>query len=425
MSVIARIKNCCKRVSYFSLFIAAEVIMITVFLTVNLITHGEAFNSLLLDRISRFMDYSIHLGFASAPVGTNIYEYSYMACFPPLAYLMYGFLARMGGFRAEAPNLIPSPHAYAQNNMVIFLIYNLVCALLLAYAVTLYTKKKGFITQVLFPAILIFSYPIAFSSLERGNSVFLVAPLIAIALAWRNDTSKVKRELALILIAVCAGLKMYPAVLGLLYLKDKRWAETLRLVIYGLVLFFVPFAFFGGFDAIRSFFRINLSVYGQIHEFNIKGFTIWAVKDIFGDNSNLFGTIVQQTYLVFSLAAFFCAKNKRTEVMILCGLMALYVSSGWMYTCIYMIPAMLVFFAENDGQPIRFRVGNIPDIMAFLTFLIVFSRPSYIGGNMFIYGSMCVIFSLYNLIIIGATVNRGFVRPFLNGEPLFGAKKQK
>ncbi len=81
-----------------------------------------------------------------------------------------------------------------------------------------------------------------------------------------------------------------------------------------------------------------------------------------------------------------------------------------------MIPAILVFFEENDGQPIRFRVRNIPDMMAFLMFLAVFSRPSYIGGNVFIYGAMCAIDSLYNLVIIGTMINRRFIRPFLYNE---------
>ena len=416
MSIANRIMNYCKNISYFKLFIAAEVVLIAVFLSIDLISHGEALDLLLLEPSSRFMDYSIHLGFASAPFGTNIYEFSYMACFPPLSYLLYGFLARLGGYQAEHPHLVPSNHAFADNNLIIFMVYNFICVLLLSYAVSLYIKKKSIVSQILLPLILIISYPIAFSSMERGNSVLLVAPLIAIALAWRNDTSKVKRELALILIAICTGLKIYPALLGLLYLKEKRWAETIRLIIYGAVLFFLPFALFGGFDAVKSFFTILFAVFGDVHQFNIKGFTISVVEGLFGSNSDLFATIIQQLYLILSLAAFFCAKTKRSEILIICCLMALYVSSGWMYTCIYMIPAMLVFFAENDDQPIRFSLKNVPDIMAFLMFLAVFSRPSYIGGNMFIYGAMCVIISMYNLVIIGAAIYRKLIIPFIYGK---------
>lgn len=416
MSIVNRIRNNCKNISYLSLFIAAEIILVAVFITIDLIRHGEALDALLLSPANRFMDYSIHIGFASAPIGTNIYEFSFMACFPPLAYLMYGFFARLGGYVSEDPSYLGNSDVIIGSNLVIFMVYNFICVLLLAYACSLYIKKRGFLYQIVFPALLIFSYPIAFSAMERGNSVFLVAPLIAIALAWRNDTSKFKRECAMILIAICAGLKLYPAVLGLLYLKEKRWVETIRLLIYGLVLFFFPFVFFGGFAGIQSFFATLFSTYGDIHDFNIKGLTLLAVKGIFGDKADLFATIVQQLYLVFSLIAFFCAKKKRSEVLILCCLMAIYISSSWMYTCIYMIPAFLVFIKETDGQPIRFSKRNIPDIMMFILFLAVFSRPSYIGGNLFIYAALCIIASLYNFIIIGAAVNRKFIRPFLYGE---------
>lgn len=183
MSFPDRIKSRCESVGYYSLFIAAEAVLIAAFITLSLFTGGEAYNSLLQDPSSRFMDYSIHLGFASAPVGTNIYEFSNMACFPPLSYLLYGFFARLGGYQAEYPRILVSRDAFIGNNLIIFLLYNFMCVLLLSYAVSLYIRKKGFVNQILFPAILIFSYPVAFSSVERGNSVFLVAPMIAIALA--------------------------------------------------------------------------------------------------------------------------------------------------------------------------------------------------------------------------------------------------
>lgn len=415
MSFIQKAKKCFLSLDYFSLFIVIEVILVAIFLSLNsLVYHGGMFSSLLLSILNRFEDYFVHLGFSSAPIGTNIYEYSNMACFPPLAYLMYRFFAMLCGYQAEDPADLKS-HQAVGHNMTVFVLYNLICIVLLVYAVSLYFKKKGVVTLAVFPTLLIFSYPILFSSVQRGNSSFLTAALIAVALAWRKDESKVKRELALVLIAVCAGLKIYPAVFGLLYLKEKRWGETLRLVIYGVVLFFAPFAFFGGFAGMQTFFGTVFGLFGEIHECTISGIVVSLVEGVFGSNSELFATIVQQLYLVFSLIAFFCARNQRTEILIICCLMTVYVSSGWMYTCVYLLPAMLVFFQEQDKEPIRFKVRNIPDYMAFVMFVIVFSRPILLGGYMFIYRAIVIIILLYNLVIIGATVNRKFLQPFLCG----------
>ena len=412
MSVSLKCKNYLKNISYYRLFIAIELVLTAVFLTLCVLWKGEPIYKVLPDFSHMYKDYFIHIGFASAPIGTNIYEFSHMTCFPPLAYLMYGFLARVVGYHAE--NYDPgTDHQSAGLNLTVFLVYNLICIVLLIYAVSLYAKKKGFVNMIVFPSLLILSYPIVFSSVYWGNSAFLVAILISIALAWRDDPSKVKREAALVLIAICAGLKIYPAVFGLLYLKEKRWAETLRLVIYGLILFFVPFAFFGGIAGFKSFFATLVSLYGTVNPCSINGVTANIVRGAFGAKTELFAGIVQQLCLVFSLIAFFCVKNKRSEVLILCCLMTIYVSSNWMYTCVYLLPALLVFFAEHDGKPIQFRKGNIPDYLAFLMFLVVFSRPFALGGYQFIYIAICIIISLYNIVVIGAAIYRKWVIPIL------------
>ena len=412
MSISVKAKNYINNIGYFKLFIVIETIAIAVFLTLNCIWHGWMFSSMMLRIQTQFDDFFVHLGLGSAPIGTNIYEYSTMACFPPLAYLMYGFLAHLSGYQAELPTAVETVRDTGFNMMVLML-YNLICIVLLVYAVSLYFKKKSFVTLALFPALLIFSYPILFSSVQRGNSAFLTSVLLAIALAWRNDQSKVKRELAMILIAVCTGLKIYPAVFGLMYLKEKRWGETVRLVIYGIVLFFLPFIFYGGFEGMRSFFGIIFGLFGEIHACTVSGIVLSLVKDAFGTKAVLFASIVQQLYLIFSLIAFFCAKDKRTEILILCCLMTVYISSGWMYTCVFILPALLTFFSEQEGKPIRWRVGNIPDYMAFVMFLSVFSRPVLLGGYMFIYYAIVIISVLYHLVIIGAAVNRRWIKPFL------------
>ena len=406
MSAGSRIKNSIKNLSPFSLFILIECIAVAVFLTFNFINHGGSMWSLLLRYQMQFVDYFEHLGFASAPTGTNIYELSGSACFPPLAYLMYGFLARLVGYQAEDPS-DPTGSQNVGQNLTIFVLYNIICIVLLLYAVSLFIKKKGFVQQILFPTLLIFSYPVLFSSVQRGNSVLLVAILLSIALAWKDDPSKVKRESAMILIAVCAGLKIYPAVFGLLYLKEKRWKEAVRLLIYGAVLFFLPFVFFGGTAAVSSFFKTVFSLYGDIHNCSVSGFTLSVVSGVFGNNAVLFATIIQHIYLVFSLIAFFCAKSKRAEVLILSCLMMVYVASNWMYTCVYMLPALLMFFSEKEDQPIRLGVKKIPDVIAFIMFLIVFSRPFYAGaGYVFIYDTVIVLSMLYHLLTIGASVYR-------------------
>lgn len=392
----SQIKSRLKNISYYQIYIVVASISLAVFLTECIITYGSPIRILTLNMFTRFDDYFMHLGYASAPFGTNIYEISGNACFPPLAYLLYGALARIGGFVAEDYSNV-SIMQLQGHNLPIFIMYNIVCFGLLVYAVSLYMKKNSFLNRVYFPFLLLLSYPIAFTAFQRGNSVFLVVSLAAIALAYKDDESKVKREAALILIAICAGLKIYPAVLGLLYLKEKRWKETIRLIIYGIVIFFVPFAFFGGFDAIKTFFGTIFSLYGQVNFASVSGVVTELVKGIFGENTALFASIVQQLFLILSLFAFILLKEKWAQVLILCGLMALYVSSGWMYTCIYFLPPMLMFFTQKQS-PIRINRSNRSDLIAFILFLFCFTIPYHFRYEVF-YPILVAIISVYILVI--------------------------
>ncbi len=414
MKIGSQIKNYCKNISCFRLFLIIECILITGFLTIDYLWGGRPFNLLMMSFLTRFGDYYMHIGFASVPFGTNIYEISNMACFPPLAYLMYAALARLCGFQAAEPSDMFEAQSIGMNQ-IIFVLYNLFCILLLVYAVNLYIKKvekSGFVRLVVFPAVLVFSYPFAFSSIQRGNSVMLTAILLSIAVMWKDDRSKVKRELAMILIAVCAGLKIYPAVFGIMYLKEKRWKETIRLVIYGVVLFFVPFVFFGGTAALSSFFNTIFALYGEVHDCSVNGFVTLIVKGVFGRNTAMFASIIQQAYLIISLIAFFFAKSKRAEVLILSSLITVYVSSGWNYTCVYILPALLMFLYEKDTQPVRIHYRRIPDILAFVMLLIVFSRPFY-ADFMLIYGSVIIISILYHWITIALPLYRRLSKLFL------------
>lgn len=98
---------------------------------------------------------------------------------------------------------------------------------------------------------ILFSVPLLFGAVERGNLTMYVAALVLIAAQLRNSKDPFQREVALFLIAIAAGLKFYPAFMGLLYLQEKRYKEAGRLIVYGAVCVFVPFAFFGGLDGLK------------------------------------------------------------------------------------------------------------------------------------------------------------------------------
>lgn len=364
---------------YFAIFLLIESIVFILFSAYNLYKHGKPLNLLMLSSDSQFGDFFMHIGYASAPIGTNIYAFSADACFPPLAYTMYGILARITGYRAENP-IDTTAHMNVGNNLTIYLIYTIVCIVLLLYAISLFQNKYNVKNQVLFPCLLIVSYPFALSSLQRGNSVLLVAILLCIALSWRDDKSKIKQEMAMVIIAVCAGLKIYPAIFGLLYLKERRYWQTLRLVIYGIIFFFVPFLWFGGIDGMRSFFETLFILNGVVHLSSVQGISN-KILQIFGIDSPTTLFVIQQLFLIISLIGFFLCKSKWGEVLLLSGLMTMYISSSWMYTCVYMLPPLLMFFKETNKGSAKI---DLYKLIYTALFSVIFSIP-YFGNYPLIY----------------------------------------
>ena len=184
-----------------------------------------------------YMDFFNHISYVREP--KNVYFSSADACFPPFIYFMYlGFskiLPKDATTMRDASQI--SYHA-----MLLYVCYCVILAVYLFYSVYKLAKKS--IEWSLGMTLLIMlSNTFIFGVLERGNSALIVCIFLMRAMELRERGDRISREKALILIAVSAGIKIYPAVFGLLYLAEKRWKEAGRLIVYGLLFFFVPFAF--------------------------------------------------------------------------------------------------------------------------------------------------------------------------------------
>ena len=53
--------------------------------------------------------------------------------------------------------------------------------------------------------------------------------------------------------SLAAGFKLYSALFGLLWIKERKYKDTLRLLLYGVLAFFAPFVFFGGINGIIDY----------------------------------------------------------------------------------------------------------------------------------------------------------------------------
>ncbi len=96
--------------------------------------------------------------------------------------------------------------------------------------------KESALTAIFFFACLVWGF-----AFERGNLVLYAMVFLMIGLALRDSSNKAFRELSLVMVAVSAGFKLYPALFGFLWIAEKRYKEAARLVVYGLASFLSHF----------------------------------------------------------------------------------------------------------------------------------------------------------------------------------------
>lgn len=97
------------------------------------------------------------------------------------------------------------------------------------------------------------------TAFERGNIVVFVTALCLFFVSFYRSHNKIVREVALIALAVAAGLKLYPALLGILLLREKNKFPAIRAIIYGIATLVFPTFVFEGIEAIPAWLSIVTS----------------------------------------------------------------------------------------------------------------------------------------------------------------------
>ncbi len=309
------------------------------------VNHGIDLDNLVFNRGGdHFMDFFNHISYVSLEGRAHVYDQGYNACFPPLAYLFYGFLAHLipRGQTAMYNAFATGPYA--------LLLYACYCVLL---AVTYYIAIEKVIGKrtiaVLTTFTTIISNVFIFGVLERGNSAWLVCILLLFSVYLRESDSLYKKEFALILIAVAAAFKVYPALMGILYIVERRWKEAFRLLIYGVVCFFCPFALFGGVHGFRKFVDNQMVLQNTSDTFG----NIYFISHLVKKGTSSASSIYIVFFLVFSFAcviSIYSLKRQWIRVFIICSMMTLLPKWSANYTIIYFVVPLCLFFRETGKK---------------------------------------------------------------------------
>ncbi|MBQ3483229.1 MAG: DUF2029 domain-containing protein [Clostridia bacterium] len=224
-------------------FIALMLLAISGFALACLIGGADTFMGLFfLGGEDLFMDFFHSI--CDAAKGAAVYT-ERKVIYPPLANLILLLLSRTvpEAYLNVPPNeLRHSWNAYpaAILTYVYFFLFALLVLMLLIHREEHPQSKRSLLTFTL-----ILSFPVVFL-LERANLVILSTIALLIFTQNYDSESRAKRELGLVMLAVAAALKLYPALFGVVLLRDRRWRELGRAVLYTLLLLLLPSFFFGG-----------------------------------------------------------------------------------------------------------------------------------------------------------------------------------
>lgn len=331
----------------------------------------------------RFYDFFMHFRFASNP--KELYAMAYddtQGCFPPLSYVMYYLLFRL----VKVDDSIPgrSEVEGMSGAYLVYVYYTIFVAFLVFFAIYAVGKQKDIKKTLLIFVCLMMSCPFLGGGFLTGNSAMLVLAMLLFFLAFKDSESKVLREVALVILAVCAGFKIYPAVFGLLYLKEKRFKEAIRVTIYGIILFCVPFAFFGGAEGVKLWIghikgTMGLYLFGRVEY--IQGI-VYMLLSKFGISvktglGKICMSAIPALFVVVMILLATLSKNKYRTILFLVAAITFYPTNAFRYTLAYFAIPLIVWLQDERAEVMSGKKSEIYVFVILNSF--IFSIPTLLG----------------------------------------------
>lgn len=339
-----------KKIFYWSLGIAMVMFLVSIPLT-----HFWSLRLYLWKEGSSFYDFFTCLK-------GNIYWnrdqlYSAGTIYPPLANLFYAVITRC--MSVESLQRLQSLSDYnkiksLQECSVAFILYANI-QLLFYYIVCVNWKKGKPIEKNIFAIGMLFTVPFLYQ-FERANIIFLVMVFTMLFFAWKDSNNRILRELSYLSLAIAAGLKIYPAVFGIVLLRERRYKDALRLVIYGIGAFLIPFVFYGGPEALFLLLE-NLS--RTSGEFSMTRIGcqldyVTVLKNMFrflGGNCIFAGRVFRGLVVILGICAVFCLKETWKSVLLLTCMVIGLPSISYVYTAVFiLIPLVIYLDGENKKK---------------------------------------------------------------------------
>lgn len=265
--------------------------------------------------------------------------------YPPLAYLMLYPFSLLLDYKGI------SPVTAKGSQLGIMSLFFFLGVSVLIYAFLLYHYKTGSGLTKAATVFALFSSGTFLFAVERANTIILTVGFLAAFLFWYKSDSRRLREFSYIALACAAALKVYPAIFGILLLRDRRIWDAVRTATYGILAFFLPFFFFTGGRYNFSQLLINVGLNTEAYRFLAPNYRFgWIAYYLWVDKAHPdyqswinFGNIM----MVLAVVLCFALKDRWKMITLLtCAVIATPVNSAY-YCGLYIFIPIVFFLNEN------------------------------------------------------------------------------
>lgn len=322
-------------------------------------THGNALYSAFFgDRGDTFMD------FFNSVINSTVQDPYVEAhvIYPPFIELVYRAFSHLiptevfNGFVLDPTGSTQLQEIKVRQEFVLpFICYSII--LIATICLVVYEFRKGNRFNKLFAVcFVLFAYPVLYA-IERGNNVLFSVIGLLFFFLWYDSENKVKRELALVGLAISVAIKLYPAIFLLILLIDKRWMEFLRGVLYCIVLTILPFFAFDGLTSLKAFVYqvIDWSSDAAPSGVNFEhAMYILSTRLGISPNQFLLGIVPLLLAGVGVVTSFFAKERWRTVLLLTCIMVGSFGRSARYMMAFLVVPLLLFLNAKKQRSFINY-----------------------------------------------------------------------
>lgn len=199
-----------KQLNRFQLWCIIMAAGVIALLITMLFTNGQSLMDLLYsNKRNTYFDFTFSMLSAHS-------RKEYTSMYPPFAQMFFHLLiCLIPGYSSKmtAKKLISYPLG-----ALFVLFFFICCTLLIVWIIEDQLKEKNWLKRCA-AILLIFSAPYIYEY-QRGNVLIIVVPLICFFMFYYDSEKPAVSALACFALAVAAGFKLYPAILGMILLSE-------------------------------------------------------------------------------------------------------------------------------------------------------------------------------------------------------------